>query len=297
MIAATSKKENRAATRFRLFWRSLVLFWLLLPSLIFLAVLQLYPVIYSLYISMHRLRAGQYTPVGFRNFERLFADTNFYEGLAVSFRFVSITLVLTIGIGMLVAVLLNQRSQFNSLYMVLMFVPWVVSDVVAGTIWRWLFQQDYGIIQNVIQPLTGSTSLYAKPDGALLIVILATVWRGLPFTSLLFLGALQNVSTEVIESAALDGANRWKTFFRVTLPIIRPTLIVAVILTTIAGLNSVGVILTLTGNIPATQTVSVYLYEQGWQFGDFGLGAAISVVMFFINLGLTLVYLRFQRQD
>jgi ABC-type sugar transport system permease subunit len=205
--------------------------------------------------------------------------------------------VLTIGIGMLVAVLLNQRSQFNSLYLVLMFVPWVVSDVVAGTIWRWLFQQDYGIIQNVIQPLTGSTSLYAKPDGALLIVILATVWRGLPFTSLLFLGALQNVSTEVIESAALDGANRWKTFFRVTLPIIRPTLIVAVILTTIAGLNSVGVILTLTGNIPATQTVSVYLYEQGWQFGDFGLGAAISVVMFFINLGLTLVYLRFQRQD
>ncbi|MBL8165814.1 MAG: sugar ABC transporter permease [Anaerolineae bacterium] len=297
MIAATTKKESRTAARFRLSWRSLVPFWLLLPSLIFLAVLQLYPVIYSLYISLHRLRAGQYMPVGFRNFERLFADTNFYEGLAVSFRFVGISLVLTIGIGMLVAVLLNQRSQFNALYMVLMFVPWVVSDVVAGTIWRWLFQQDYGIIQNMIQPLTGSTSLYAKPDGALLIVILATVWRGLPFTSLLFLGALQNVSTEVIESAALDGANRWKTFFRVTLPIIRPTLIVAVILTTIAGLNSVGVILTLTGNIPATQTVSVYLYEQGWQFGDFGLGAAISVVMFFINLGLTLVYLRFQRQD
>jgi ABC-type sugar transport system permease subunit len=297
MIAATTKKGSSATTRFRLSWRSLVPFWLLLPSLIFLAVLQLYPVVYSLFISLNRLRAGQYTPVGFRNFERLFADTNFYEGLAVSFRFVSISLMLTIGIGMLVAVLLNQRSQFNSLYMVLMFVPWVVSDVVAGTIWRWLFQQDYGIIQNVIQPLTGPTSLYAKPDGALLIVILATVWRGLPFTSLLFLGALQNVSTEVIESAALDGANRWKTFFYVTLPIIRPTLIVAVILTTIAGLNSVGVILTLTGNIPATQTVSVYLYEQGWQFGDFGLGAAISVVMFFINLGLTLVYLRFQAQD
>ncbi|MCS7072192.1 MAG: hypothetical protein NZM00_11845, partial [Anaerolinea sp.] len=88
--------------------------------------------------------------------------------------------------------------------------------------------------------------------------------------------------------------NRVQSFFRVTFPIIRPTFLVALILTTISGLNSVGVILVLTGNIPATKTASVYLYQQGWQFGDFGLGAAISVVMFFVNLLLTLAYLQFQ---
>lgn len=283
--------------RVRFSWRRLVPLWLLLPSLIVLAILQFYPIMYSVFISLNRLRARQYIPVGLKNYERLFNDTNFYEGLSKSFTFVGFTLVLVIVLGMVVALLLNQRSSLNPIYMLLLFVPWVVSDVVAGTIWRWMFQQDYGLIQTVITPLTGSTSLYAKPDGAMAIVILATVWRSLPFTSLLFLGALQNVSPEVIESAALDGAGRVATFFRVTLPIIRPTFIVAIILTTISGLNSVGVILTLTGNIPATQTVSVYLYEQGWQFGDFGLGAAISVVMFFINLALTLAYLQFQRQD
>lgn len=275
-------------------WQRLMPLWLLLPSLIVLAVLQVYPTIYTVYMSFHRLRARQLIPEGLRNYERLLNDTNFWVSLQKSLVFVSTTVVLTLAIGLLIAVLLNQRSRFNAIYMVLLFVPWVISDVVAGTIWRWMFQNDYGLIQTVIAPLTGATSLYARPDGAMLIVILATVWRSLPFTSLLFLGALQNVPTEVIESAALDGANRIQSFFRVTFPIIRPTFLVALILTTISGLNSVGVILVLTGNIPATKTASVYLYQQGWQFGDFGLGAAVSVVMFFINLLLTLAYLQFQ---
>jgi ABC-type sugar transport system permease subunit len=275
-------------------WQRLMPLWLLLPSLIVLAVLQVYPTIYTIYMSFHRLRARQLIPEGLRNYERLLNDTNFWASLQKSFIFVSTTVALTLAIGLLIAVLLNQRSRFNPIYMVLLFIPWVISDVVAGTIWRWMFQNDYGLIQTVIAPLTGPTSLYARPDGAMLIVILATVWRSLPFTSLLFLGALQNVPTEVIESAALDGANRIQSFFRVTFPIIRPTFLVALILTTISGLNSVGVILVLTGNIPATKTASVYLYQQGWQFGDFGLGAAVSVVMFFINLLLTLAYLQFQ---
>jgi multiple sugar transport system permease protein len=297
MQAQTTVAAVATQSRLRLTFRRLVPLWLLLPSLIILAAIQLYPIIYSVYISFNRLRAREYIPVGLKNYERLFNDSNFYEGLSKSLVFVGITLILVVVLGMLIAILFNQRARLNPLYMLLLFVPWVVSDVVAGTIWRWFFQQDYGLIQTLIQPLTGSTSLYAKPDGAMAIVILATVWRSLPFTSLLFLGALQNVSPEVIESAALDGAGRVATFFRITFPIIRPTFLIAVILITIGGLNSVGVILTLTGNIPATQTVSIYLYEQGWQFGDFGLGAAISVVMFFINLALTLMYLQFQRRD
>jgi ABC-type sugar transport system permease subunit len=292
-IVPAVQAKPRAAYNFR----RLIPLWLLLPSLLVLVLVQFYPTLYTIYISLHRLRAGQFIWEGLDNFDQLFKDANFYESLQKSFTFVSSTTIATIMMGMLIAVLLNQRSRLNPLYMVLLFVPWVISDVVAGTVWRWLFQQDYGLIQNMIQPLTGETSLYARPAGAMLIVILATIWRSLPFTSLLFLGALQNVSHEVIESAALDGASRFRSFFSVTLPIIRPTIIVAIILATIGGLNSVGVILTLTGNIPATETTSVYLYEQGWRFGDFGLGAAISIVMFVINLTLTLAYLHFQREE
>jgi ABC-type sugar transport system permease subunit len=288
---------ERQRARPRSLLQRFVPLWLLLPTLIMLAVLQIYPTVFTVYMSFHRLRARQLIPEGFGNYERLLNDTNFWASLQKSLVFVGSSVVLTLTIGMIIAILLNQRARFNPIYMVMMFVPWVISDVVAGTIWRWMFQNDYGLIQTLITPLTGSTSLYARPEGAMLIVILATVWRSLPFMSLLFLGALQNVPTEVLESAALDGAGRVRSFFRVTFPIIRPTFLVALILSTIGGLNSVGVILVLTGNIPATKTASVYLYQQGWQFGDFGLGAALSVVMFFVNLLLTLGYLQFQRKE
>lgn len=297
MQAAGVITRTRTRTRARFNLRRLVPLWLLLPSLVVLAVLQFYPTAYSVYLSFHRLRARQLMPVEFRNYERLFNDANFWASLQKSLVFVGFTVILTLALGMVIAILLNYRSRWNGIYMVMMFVPWVISDVVAGTIWRWMFQNDYGLIQTVIAPLTGETSLYARPDGAMAIVILATIWRSLPFTSLLFLGALQSVPLEVLESAALDGAGRIRSFFRITFPIISQTFLVGLILTTIAGLNSVGLILVLTGNIPATKTASVYLYQQGWQFGDFGLGAAVSVVMFFINLALTLVYLQFQRQE
>jgi ABC-type sugar transport system permease subunit len=301
-MSVTNVTETRAQPRvhqrpsaFSL--RRMTPFLLLLPSLIVLIVVQLYPTLFTVYISLNRLKAGEYTFVGLGNYQRLLNDNTFFESLSKSAIFVSATVVLTLGIGLIVAVLLNQRARLNALYMILLFVPWVTSDVVVGTIWRWLFQQEYGLVQNLIKPLTGETSLYGQPSGALLIVILATVWRSLPFTSLLFLGALQNVPPEILESAALDGSGRFSSFFRISFPIISQTFVVAIILTTIASLNSVGVILTLTGAVPATQTASVYLYRNGWQFGDFGLGAATSVILFLINLVLTLAYLRFQRSD
>ncbi|MCC7450604.1 MAG: sugar ABC transporter permease [Anaerolineae bacterium] len=277
--------------------RRMTPFLLLLPSLIVLIVVQLYPTLFTVYISLNKLKAGDYTFVGLDNYERLLADAAFIESLGKSAIFVSVTVGLTLSIGLLIAVLLNQRARLNALYLVLLFVPWVTSDVVVGTIWRWMFQQDYGLIQSLIKPFTGETSLYGQPNGAMLIVILATVWRSLPFTALLFLGALQNVPPEILESAALDGAGRFASFFRIAFPIISQTFVVAIILTTIGSLNSVGVILTLTGTIPATQTASIYLYRNGWQFGDFGLGAATSVILFLINLVLTLAYLRFQRSE
>ncbi|MFN8528603.1 MAG: sugar ABC transporter permease [Anaerolineae bacterium] len=275
----------------------LVPFWLLLPSLIMLGIFQLYPTLYTVYISLNRLRAGQFIPVGLNNYTRLLNDGVFWDSMSKSVVFVFFTVTITIGVGMLVASLLNQRSKLNTVYLMLIFVPWVVSDVVVGTIFRWLFQQDYGLVQMWISPLTGDTALYGTPNGAMLIVIVATVWRSLPFIALLLLGALQNVPKDVIESAALDGAGRINLFLRIIFPLISPTFVIGVILSTIGSLNSVGVILTLTGSNPATQTASVYLYENGWQFGDFGLGAATSVVLFAINLVLTLAYLRLRRSE
>lgn len=270
-------------------------FWLLLPAMIVLLVIQIYPTIYSAFLSLNKTRAGEMTFVGLENFQRLLNDADFGRSLQRTAIFAGFYLVITVSLSLWLAVLFNRRVKFTGFYLVLLFIPWVISDVVAGTIWRWMFQQSYGIIQYWLQPVF-HVSLFTNQYGAMAIVIAGSVWRALAFTTILFLGSLQTVPAEVLESAALDGANGWQSFWRVTFPIIRPTFLVAVLLTSIRGINSLGLIISIMGHSGgagnATQTASVYLYNTVQRDGDFGLGAATSVLLFAINIMLTIIYLR-----
>lgn len=267
--------------------------WFLLPSMVILLVIQIYPTLYSLYLSTTRVRRGVFTDVGLANFEQLFNSPTFRASLRNTIVYSGFYLVLTVSLGLLVALLLNRRIKFTGVYLVIIFIPWVISDVVSGTMWRWLFQQTYGIVQNWLNPILG-TSLYTNANGAMGIVVAASVWRALAFTTLLFLAALQTVPVEVLESAALDGANRFQRFARIIFPIIRPTFLIVVLLTSIRAINSIGLILSITKGGPgtATLTTSLYLYRTAWLEGDFGMGAAISVILFAANIVLTFFYLR-----
>ncbi len=267
--------------------------WFLLPSILILLIIQIYPSLYSFYLSTTRVRAGNLQNVGLGNFERLFSSSIFRESLRNTAVYTGFYLVLTVGLGLLIALLLNRRVKFTGVYLIILFVPWVISDVVTGTMWRWLFQQTYGIVQVWLNPIVGS-SLYTNANGAMGIVVAASVWRSLAFTALLFLAALQTVPTEIIESAALDGANRFQRFLRIIFPIIRPTFLVVVLLTSIRAINSIGIILSITRGGPgtATLTTSLFLYRTVWLEGDLGLGAATSVSIFVVNILLTVVYLR-----
>lgn len=267
--------------------------WFLLPTILILLVMQVYPSLYSIYLSTTRVRGGVLMDVGIDNFVRLFSSPSFQDSLGHTAVYTGGYIIFTMLFGMMIALLLNRRVRFTGIYLIIIFVPWAISDVVAGTMWRWLFQQTYGIVQVWLNPIVGS-SLYTNANGAMAIVVAASVWRALAFTALLLLGALQTVPTPLLESAALDGANRFQRFFGVIFPIIRPTFLVTIILTSIRAINSVGLIYTITRGGPggATQTASVYLYRTAWEQGDFGTGAAISVILFVVNIVLTLVYLR-----
>ncbi len=272
-------------------------FWFLLPSILILLALQVGPTLYSFYLSTTSLvqKDGNAVDVnvGLANYIELFASQTFRESLWHTVVYSSSFLILTIGLGLMLALLLNRRIKYTTFYLVLIFLPWVISDVVAGTMWRWMFQQTYGIVQVALNPFIGS-SLYTDANGAMAIVVAASVWRSLAFTTLIFLSALQIVPREVLESAALDGANRVQRFTRIIFPMIRPAFLVTVLLTSIRAINSVGLIYSITKGNPggATQTASFYLLRVGWEQGDFGSGAAVSVILFIINLALTLVYLR-----
>ncbi len=268
--------------------------WLLMPTLLVLVTIQVYPTLYSFYLSFNKVKAGKYIFVGFDNFTRLLRSGDFYDSLQKTAVFAGSYLVITIVLGMVLALLLNRRTLLTPVYVTILFIPWILSDVVSGTMWRWLFQQSYGIVQTALNPFINNVSLLSNDVGSMIIVIVASVWRTLAFTALLFLGALQTVPVEVKEAAALDGASRWQSFWRVTLPIIRPTLLVTILITSIRGINSLGLILAITNGGPgsATATASVLLYRDAWQYGDFGGAAALAVILFLINLGMTLVYFR-----
>lgn len=286
--------------------RKFLPFWLLLPTALILLAIQVYPTLYSMWLSVNTIKGGELTFVGLDNFVRMFNDTEFLKSLSRTFVFSGWYLVLTVGLGLLLAVLLNRRVKFTGIYLILIFIPWVISDVVAGTIWRWMFQQSYGIVQfwyNAAQESLGleiGRSLFIDQNGSMAIVVIASVWRALAFTVILFLGALQTVPVEVLESGALDGADGWTSFWRITFPLIRPTFLVAVLLTSIRALNSVGMIYAIMGQNGgagnATKTSALYMLVAVQRDGDFGLSSAASVVLFAFNIVLTFAYLRFISQ-
>lgn len=291
--AAQPRKQTTTGVGRQANWLPL---WLLLPSMLILLAFQVAPSVYSIYLSMTRVRGGELSWVGLGNFERLLNSRTFIASLQNSLVYSASYIILTVSLGLLIALLLNRRIRFTGWYLIIIFIPWVVSDVVAGTMWRWLFQPSYGLIQTWLTnnvPLIDGT-LFTDRTGAMVIVILVSVWQGLALTTILSLGALQAVPKDVEESAALDGANRAERFFYVIFPLIRPTFLVLILLTSIRSINSVGLIFATTRGEPggATQTASVYLLETGWARGDFGTGAAVSVILLAVNIVLTLVYLR-----
>ena len=273
-------------------------YWLLLPAVMVLMLSQVYPTFYSIYMSFNKLRGGRLIWVGLGNFTRLLRSGDFLHSLQRTAMYTGGYLILTMVLAMCVAILLNRRVLLTPVYMIILFIPWVLSDVVSGTMWRWMFQQDYGVVQVALNPFVNRLSLLSNDIGAMLVMIVSSTWRSLAFTSLVLLGALQTVPTEIKEAASIDGTTGFQTFWKITLPMIRPTLLVITLLTSIGGINSLGLILATTNGGPgnATTTASVLLYREAWQFGDFGLASALAVFMFFINMALTLVYFRILKE-
>lgn len=291
-------------------------FWLLLPTLLVLLLIQVIPGLFSFFLSTQTFERGEQTFVGLRNFERVFSSSAFNASLFHTLFFLVGYVTLTLIAGFVIAQILNRRLRLSPLYITVIFVPWVLSDVVVGLIFRLFIVPDYGLFSAffanpAIFPPRGVSILTTPaapaiisgvpfpPAPALIYLIFASAWKALPFTTLLILAALQTVSREVIESASIDGADRWRTIRYITFPLILPTLIVALFNLTLNGINGVGLVFSLTGGGPgtATEVLSYLLYTIGFSRLDFGRAAALSVFMAIINLTLIVLTLRISRSE
>ena len=290
-------------------------FWLLLPTLIVLAAVQFYPAFYSIFLSTQEFQAGNMKYVGLRNYERVFSTSSFSDSLFITFAFLVGYATLTLVSSFVVALFLNRKLRLSSLYLTVIFIPWVLSDVIVGLVFRLFVVPDYGLLSSffadpaLFGPPNGISILTTPPPPqavpgiplppapALIYLIFASAWKAVPFTTVLILAALQTVPREILESASIDGANAFNSFRFITFPLVLPTMVVALFNLTLGGVNGVGMVFSLTNGGPgtATEVLSFLLYTIGFGRLEFGRAAALSVFMAVINLALILFTLRLSR--
>lgn len=311
-----SAERTRNRIRQGGFFNRTLPFWLLLPTLVVIAAIQFYPGLYSVWLSFHERQGAAWNFVGLRNFDRVLGSAAFRESLGHTAVFLVGYIVVTMTASFVIALFLNRKLKLSGVYISLIFIPWVIADVIAGLVFGLLVVPDYGLLS----PILSSPALF-PPDGlsipsdpaprpliagipfppapAMFYLILATSWRALPFVTLLILAALKTVPHEIIESSRIDGASGAQTLRFITLPLILPTLIVALFSLILGGMNGIGLVFTLTRGGPgtATEVLSFLLYIIGFDRLEFGRAAALSVFIAIINLTLILLTLRVSRTE
>ena len=283
-------------------------FWLILPTIIVILIVQVYPAFYTMWLSLQERKGASWEYVGFENFERLVNAGLFPESIGHTVIFLIGYVVLTLSLGFMIAQLLKRNVPLTGLYVTILFIPWIIADIIAGLVFRLLVTPDYGLFSGIlaergISVLTDTrpTPLFGNfpfpPSPAMIYLILAATWRALPFITLLILASLQTIPHEVIESARIDGANGLQITNHITIPLILPTMVVALFNLILGGMNGVGMVFSLTGGGPGTATyvLSYFLYVLGWGQLRFGRAAALALMIAIVNWILIYLVLRVTR--
>jgi ABC-type sugar transport system permease subunit len=289
-------------------------FLLILPTVIVLLAIQVYPAFYTIALSVQKRTPAGWEFVGLGNFQRLLSSSSFWESVGHTLIFLVGYAGLTLTLGFFIALLLNRKMKLSGFYITVLFIPWILADIIVGVVFRLLVLPDYGLFSGFLQNPSflapnGLSVLTADaprpwfgdfpfpPSPAMVYLILASSWRALPFVTLLLLAALQTISNEVLESSRIDGANTWQTVRHITIPLILPTMVVALFSLTLSGMNGVGMVFSLTRGGPgsSTEVLSYLLYSIGWVRLDFGRAAALAMMIAAVNLLLISSTLRITR--
>jgi ABC-type sugar transport system permease subunit len=235
--------------------------------------------------------------VGADNYVAAVGDPRFWSALGHTAFFAAVSVGLELVLGLGLALAMNRAYRGRGLVRAAILVPWAIPTVVAGLVWRFMFEGESGIVNAVLvragllaEPLVW----FIQAGTAWVPVILADVWKTTPFVALLLLAGLQNIDASLYEAARIDGASAWRQFRHVTLPLLKPAILVALIFRTLDAFRIFDLIYALTGGGPGTSTepISLYTFNVLLQTLRFGYGSALSVIVFAITFALALVYIR-----
>lgn len=273
---------------------------LLLPAAVFLLGLAAFPVLRSFWLGFHRnlltLPGLGETFVGWENFRRLAADPAARESLGFTFLFVFGTTLCEMVLGVAMALTLNRSFKGRGWVRAAVLIPWAVPTVVASQMWRFIFNDQYGLANFLLfgADAVSYRAWLAEPWSARAAIMAADVWKTSSFAALLILAGLQAIPEELYEAARIDGAGPWTQFRRVTLPLLKPALLVALLFRTMDAFRVFDLVFVMTegGPASATSVLQFYGYKRMFTEGDLGYGAAVSVVVFGIIFVVSMFYVR-----
>jgi multiple sugar transport system permease protein len=286
-------------------WRRWALVAPMLPGLLFLFALSVYPTLYSLMASLYRWNLASSTPrrfAGFHNYLLLLQDPSFWHSVGVTLVYVAASVAIELALGLGVALLFFRRFPGDHFLRALLILPMVVAPVVVGLLWRYMLNVQFGIINYLISLLGfGRVDFLGDPAWALPTLILIDIWQWTPFTFLIMLAALQGIPEDVLEAARIDGSRNVRIFFDHMLPLMRYPIAVALVLRMLDAFRVYDIIYMTTrgGPVDATQTLSWQIYDAGFKSFDIGYAAAYSWLMLILVLVVATTVLRvmFRKSD
>jgi trehalose/maltose transport system permease protein len=273
--------------------------WMLMvPTLLVVVLIALYPLLTTFYMSFTNARLGrsEYDFVGLRNFERLLRDDVFFTSIGNTLQLAVFAVLFETVLGMIIALVINSNFRGRGLMRTAMLIPWAIPTVVSAQMWKWMFNDVYGVINDLLVTRLGlldtKIAWIADPNLSLWSMIAIDVWKTTPFMALLLLAGLQVIPGDIYEAATVDGASKWQQFWSMTLPLVRPALVVALIFRTLDSLRIFDLPFVMKGTALDTITMAVYNRQKMIDLQRFGEGSAISVVIFFILLIFVIAYVR-----
>jgi multiple sugar transport system permease protein len=289
VTAGTPRQRSRGVPERRLAWLMTT------PSLLLIALVAVYPIIYAIWLSLHEYSLRQAglsrwaSPAGLGNYIDAFGDSIFQDALLVTIVFTIASVGLETLLGMAMALIMATAFKGQGLLRTVVLVPWAVLTVVTAIMWRAIFDANLGFVNQIIG---GNIVWLGEEPHALIVMIIADVWKTAPFMALLLLAGLQVIPSEIYEAAKVDGATAWQRFRRITLPLVMPALLVALIFRTLDALRIFDLPKVLTNGANGTTSLSLLAQRTFQENRLYGEGAALSVITFVLVMVVAFGYIR-----
>ena len=283
------KKSNRSLTLF------------ILPALLFYAIFTLAPAFGGIWYSFTNWNGlnPNYELIGFRNFEVLLKDKNFFNSIWFTVKFVGIMVVLQNIIALALAVLIETRMKTKTLFRTLVFMPNMISMIIGGFMWMFIFTRALPTIADLLKIAALDISWLGDPTFSFIAIIIVSLWGGVGYLMIIYMAALQGVAKNLKEAAMIDGATAWQVFKNITIPSIMPAITIGVFVTLNNSFKVFDVVYSLTGGGPgrSTQVIAMNIFEEAYSLNNrFGYASAKSLILFLIILVITLIQLSIMRR-